>query len=494
MPCRVAAALVAALVPLTATSMTGAQESAVIPIADRRRHVEEILDAYRDVRGFNGVVLAAVGDDVVIRKGYGLANADHQIPNAPETVFRLASVTKQFTAAAILLLAERGLIDLDAPVSTYLPDLRPEIADRITLRHVLSHTAGLERDIERYSDKGSGDHFQMAEIIDLANTTSLRFEPGSDFRYSNIGYVLAAAVIESVTGMSYAEAMSDLLFEPLGMADTGHEMAKVILPRRAEGMMMLPDGLMKAEYEDKSYVTGAGSIYSTVDDLAIWSRAMLEGRVLSEDSFRALTTAHAPGGYAYGWFTFDYSFPDGAEQQTGHAVSHGGACPGFLTELRWYLDHDIVVVVLANARPVDVTAMADAVGNILLGIPQKPPEPLILDELVRIALRDGVEAAVRRAGELGAEGRELPGASQINLLGYDYVLHADRPVAAIRVQELQIALHPDVANAYDSLGEACEAAGRVKQAVTAYRRCLELDPEFGHARERLEALEGRRDP
>jgi tetratricopeptide (TPR) repeat protein len=138
--------------------------------------------------------------------------------------------------------------------------------------------------------------------------------------------------------------------------------------------------------------------------------------------------------------------------------------------------------------------MADAVGNILLGIPQKPPEPLILDELVRIALRDGVEAAVRRAGELGAEGRELPGASQINLLGYDYVLHADRPVAAIRVQELQIALHPDVANAYDSLGEACEAAGRVKQAVTAYRRCLELDPEFGHARERLEALEGRRDP
>ncbi|MCH7848527.1 MAG: serine hydrolase [Planctomycetes bacterium] len=493
MPCSVNAAIMIGST-LLATPMTlcgQADQIELIPEIDRRRHVEAIVQAYHDLRGFNGVVLAAVGDNIVLRRGYGYANVEHGISNTPATRFRLASVTKQFTAAAILLLVEQDLLELDAPVSTYLADLDPKIADRVTLHHLLTHTAGLERAIERLGEKDGGDHFTMDEMITLINNSNLQSEPGERFQYSNVGYILAAAIIESVTGKPYGAAMRELIFDPLGMSDTDHELAQRIVLRRADGMIRFPDGPARSEFEDKSYVTGAGSVYSTLDDLFVWSRAVQKRRVLSEEYRSALVTHHTSG-YAYGWFTFSYTCAPGmALPVKGDGVTHDGGCPGFSTCLRWYLDHDITVIVLANMRPFPSSELANKIGNILVGIHQQNPSPAVADELIRIALEEGVEAATSRARDMEAAGREIPTPNEINTLGYRY-LAAHRISETIRVQELQVALFPRNANALDSLAEACAVAGQIDRAIMYYSRALEVDPDFQNARQRLGELRASR--
>ena len=203
--------------------------------------LESVARRFHEITGFSGAVLVAQGNRVLLREGYGLADREHGIECSPSTKFRLASVTKQFTAAAVLRLAQDGRIDLEAAISTYLPELNPEIASKVTVHHLLTHTGGIVRDVETLSDKDLGDHFTTREMVELIGGTELRSQPGAEFAYANAGYVLLATIIERTTGKPYGQAMKDLFFEPLGMKNTGHEIADLLLPHRARGYRLLPD-------------------------------------------------------------------------------------------------------------------------------------------------------------------------------------------------------------------------------------------------------------
>ena len=197
--------------------------------------MDQLVQSYFANKQFMGTVLVARGGQVLVSKGYGSANLEWDIPNAPNTKFRLGSVSKQFTAAAILLLEERGKLHLSDPVKKHLPDA-PAAWDPITIFHVLTHTAGIPS-FTSFPDYGKIklSATTTAELVGLFRDKPLEFEPGEKFNYSNSGYVLLTHLIEKISGVRYEMFVRENLFAPLGMNDSGYDSNAAIIPRRAAG-------------------------------------------------------------------------------------------------------------------------------------------------------------------------------------------------------------------------------------------------------------------
>jgi len=451
-----------------------------------------LADEYHQLGLFQGTVLVARGDTVLLRAAYGYADVEHAVPNVPGTRFRLASVTKQWTAAAVMRLVESGELELDTRLGEVVAGLpsEPASAGSVTVHQLLSHSAGMIRDIDRFSAKDMGDEFTMSAMIDIVGGASFEFEPGSSWAYSNAGFVMLAAMIESVMGMAYGDAMQSLCFEPLGLADTGHELTGPVLERRARGYQALPDGFANAPFENKSYVTGAGSLYSTVDDLFTWTRALLTGRVISIEALDEMFTVQA-GNYGYGWFLGDAigGFPE-AGGARGKVVHHDGGCPGFDTRVILYPEHEVVAIALANARPSSGGVMAAALADMVLGLEVRRPSVTADDQICRLAIRDGTEAARIRWEALQASkaGPDImPTAAAISGRARRY-LDSNQPHKALRIFELIADLYPDDASSWEGLGEAHLAMGDRETAIELYRMAVALDPQLTSTREKLAAL------
>ena len=475
----------AALVWLSFATWGSTQES---PSADTIR-LREIAQGFHEAGQFDGAVLVGRGNEVLLRGGFGLASAEHGIAVGPDTCFRLASVTKQFTAAAVLLLCELDELDLHTPIATYLPELKPSIAEKVTLHHLLSHSAGIVRAVESLTTKDMGDHFTTDEIVFLLNGTEVEFPPGSRFSYSNAGYVLAATIVARTTGLPYGDAMRELVFEPLGLENTGHEMAGKLMPRRAIGYSRLLDGVANAPYEDKSYVTGAGSLYSTIDDLWIWARAILDDELLLASTREEMFQVQATG-YGYGWFleTYAAKSTQGSTQHPG--INHDGGCPGFSTKIALYPAHDLVIIILSNVLPSDVGGLNQQLANALLNLPVRLPQPPVGHALGLVALEEGIQPALERWDLLRTSTTNLglmPGANTFSGYGFEY-LAAHQPHKAMRLFELATGAFPRSPRAHRGLGQALRLLQRRDEACSAFERALELNPQSESVRQALEEL------
>lgn len=325
---RYAAIALAAFVlaPLPATAQDPARMDAVVR-----------EDA--DKGAFMGAVLVARDGDVLFDKGYGSANLEWNIPNDGATKFRLGSVTKQFTAVAILLLQDRGKLMLDAPVKTYLPDA-PAAWDKVTVRHLLTHSAGIPN-FTNFPDYGASKTLPAthASLIARFRDKPLEFTPGEKFAYSNSGYVLLSAIIEALSGQSYAVFVAENLFRPLGMTDTGYDSHAAILPRRAAGYAPSKDGPVNADYISMTIPQGAGGLYSTTRDLLKWQRGVYGGKLLKPASLAAFRTPYKDG----------YALGVGVQSAGGvTTIEHGGGIEGFNTSLAYDPDRKLTVVVLGN--------------------------------------------------------------------------------------------------------------------------------------------------
>ncbi|MEG3181013.1 serine hydrolase [Sphingomonas sp. LT1P40] len=288
---------------------------------------------------FMGAVLVARDGEILFDKGYGSANLEWKIANDGDTKFRLGSVTKQFTAVAILLLQERGKLTLDAPVKTYLPDA-PAAWDKVTVRHLLTHTSGIPN-FTGFPDYGAQKTLPATHTTLIARFRDkpLAFQPGEKWDYSNSGYVLLSAIVEKLSGQSYAAFVGDNLFKPLGMADTGYDSHAAILPRRASGYAPAKDGPVNADYVDMSIPQGAGALYSTTRDLLKWQRGVYGGKLLKPASLAAFRTPYKS----------DYAFGIGVVSKDGvTTIEHGGGIEGFNTSLAYDPDRKLTVVVLGN--------------------------------------------------------------------------------------------------------------------------------------------------
>jgi CubicO group peptidase (beta-lactamase class C family) len=360
---------------------------------------ERYMDACVKVNRFSGCVLVAKEGKILFRRGYGLANAEHDVENTPETKFRLGSITKQFTAMAVMILSEQGKIRLDDPVGKYLTDA-PKAWEGVTIHHLLSHTGGVP---SYTSDPGylamMTYPVTVRSMIGRFRDKPLEFKPGQKFAYSNSGYFLLGAVIEKVTGKSYETFLKEAIFDPLGMKDTGYDWPKTLLKNRASGYTLTANGLENAAYLDMGQPYAAGSLYSTVDDLARWDGALTEGKLISRESYARMFTP-VKSDYAYGW---------GVTTRGGRKeISHGGGINGFVTQILRYPEKKVCVVVLCNVLPQNPGKVAHDLAAITFGEPYKVPverKPVKVDSKVydayagRYRLSRDVTVTVTREGD-----------------------------------------------------------------------------------------------
>ncbi len=308
----------------------------------------------------------------VLRKGYGMAQMDLGIPVAPEQVFEIGSVTKQFTAAIVLRLAEQGKLSLSDPVTKFLPGMTFGGAT-ITLEQLLQHTAGVPNytDMPEWIPRWRED-MTVETLFALFRDKPLDFPPGTLWNYSNSGYILLGAVIEKVTGKSYEEVVETELLAPLGMKDSRYGHQEEIVRGRVAGYVKGPEGWANAPYLSLSQPYAAGSLMSTVDDLARWSDALEAGKVVSPASRdRMFTSAILHGGDQNGIAT-RYGLGNGLTEVAGRpAHEHGGGIHGFTCDLLRVVGDDLLVVILSNNPMQDVHELAHRVAESVLGVPQK---------------------------------------------------------------------------------------------------------------------------
>ncbi len=344
------------LITIACVALVPAAFPAPAPASSER--MDRIVREYVDAKQFMGAVLVARGDEVIFARSYGSANLEWDIPNATNTKFRLGSITKQFTAAAILLLEERGKLKVDDPVKKHYPDA-PATWDKITLAHLLAHTSG----IPNYTSFPDRDTFERvpttpAELVAKFRDKPLEFVPGTEMRYSNSGYALLGLVIETTSGMSYAKFLDDNIFKPLGMNDSGYDSHASIIAHRADGYAHGPNGLENASFLSMTVPYAAGALYSTVENLHRWNHGLFGGKVLKPASLARMTTPP----------TGDYAFGIARGNRAGQRVlEHGGGINGFNTKLAYYPEDKVTVVALSNINGPGADNIVDKLGALVHG-------------------------------------------------------------------------------------------------------------------------------
>jgi CubicO group peptidase (beta-lactamase class C family) len=306
------------------------------------------------------------GNDTLALKAYGLADLELDVPTPPRAVYEIGSVTKQFTAAAALLLVEEGKLSLDDDLTKYLPDY-PTSGNRIPLRRLLDHTSG----IKGYTELPKFQTIMTRKLakdslVALFKDVPFDFPTGTGMVYNNSAYFLVGMIIEKVSGMSYGDFVAKRFFEPLGMRDSHYCNERKIVKNRAHGYDMSPAGqLLLKGYLDHTYPYAAGSLCSSAADLVTWLQALHGGRVLPERAYRALISPDTLNDGT----RLRYAKGVAVHTVAGHpAIEHGGGINGYLSETVWVPDAKLAVVVLINtAGPVSPDSVAASIVDIVLG-------------------------------------------------------------------------------------------------------------------------------
>lgn len=310
-------------------------------------------------------VLVMRGDTVVVQKAYGLADVDSSVRATIQTNYRLASVSKQFTAMSILLLVAEGKLAVSDPASKYLPEL-PSHASAVTVRHLLTHTSGI-RDYEDFVPDTQTYQVKDRDALELIRTKaeSLYFAPGSAWRYSNSGYALLALIVERVSGQRYAEFLKARIFDPVAMSATvAHEHGRTTVTHRAYGHHVDGDTVQRTDQSNTSAVLGDGGIYSSIVDLARWHAALNKGELIPAALWKEATTPFVltngtPTEYGYGWFIETF---DGMQR-----LRHHGETRGFTNIAYRFPAQQLTIVVLTNRSDSAPWDRADRIATSLLG-------------------------------------------------------------------------------------------------------------------------------
>lgn len=301
--------------------------------------ISEKMDQYLTDEKFQGTVLVAKDGEVLFKKGYGLATTD--VPNGPSTLYQIASLSKTFTAVAVMQLVERDLLNVDYPISRYFPNF-PN-GETITISNLLSHSSGISDYLKKEFQFDYSKEWEPDDIVNIVSDAELEFTPGEGFSYSNTGYVMLGLIIEKVSGQPYVNYMEEHIFEPSNMLNS---------------MFTVPTGVSKAEghvegkggsFIHNSAAYAAGDIISTAEDLELFYRALRNNVLISKEASELMNVTHAkkfPYQYGYGWFTEDV--------MGKKAVGHSGGYPsGFRHYVTRLIDEELTVIVLSNEMAIN---------------------------------------------------------------------------------------------------------------------------------------------
>jgi len=378
-------------------------EPATLDQATLEKRIDELVNAHMAVNGFSGSVLLAREGKPLVAKGYGFANVEWQIPNAPNTKFRIGSITKQFTSMIVMQLREQGKITLEDSMCLYVTPC-PDTWKPVTIHHLLTHTSG----IPTYTGIKEWREVNMVpkttdQIIAFFRDLPLQWTPGEKYAYNNSGYFLLGVIIEKITGRKYEQALQEMILTPLGLTDTGYDWSKTIIPRRASGYTGKGATLTNSPALDMQQPYAAGSLYSTVEDLLEWDQALYTEKLLPEAAKQLMWTPFKDN-YAYGW---NIGQPEPNLFGAYKRIAHGGGINGFSANLVRLPDAKMTVIVLANNASASSSTVARDIMAIYYGHRYEIPavqtvakvDPAIFDQYVgKYELRPGTILIITREG------------------------------------------------------------------------------------------------
>lgn len=363
------AALTVVLLLLAITS--AAQQTA--SSQDLPARVDEYLNGLTRENRFSGSILIARDGRVIVSKGYGMANYETDVPNTTQTKFRLGSITKQFTAMAVMMLQERGKLSVQDSVCKYVAEC-PAAWQPVTIHHLLTHTSGI------WSFTNTPDYRKtmtlpstVMETIARFKDKPLEFAPGERWNYSNSGYVLLGHLVEKISGQSYEAFLRENIFEPLKMTNTGYDKPDVILKHRAAGYTVWTGRLLNAPYLDMTIPHAAGALYSTAEDLYLWDQALYTEKLVKQKTLDAIFTP-VKDNYGYG-FSIEKRF--GLKN-----ISHGGGINGFTTFFSRFPEEKATVIVLGNLEGVSTGQVASKLAQFTLSDKIVKPQVVKVDSSI----------------------------------------------------------------------------------------------------------------
>ena len=461
------------------------------------------LSEAHDRGQFNGNALVIEDGAVVYHGSFGIGSIDPDAPLDRNSVFRLGSVSKQFTAMGVLILQEQGKLTYDQDLRHFIPEL-PYAG--ITVRNLLNHVSGLpdyeslmvshwkpELDAADPSRYISGNQ----DIIDVLaeQQPEVHFEPGERWEYSNTGYVMLATIVARASGVPFETFLKEHVFEPAGMTQTvvyayvlGDDES---MPDRVYGYRTSLDGAQRVSNDSHflNFAQGDGGVYSTLDDLASWDRILYTETLVSRGTLEeAFTPAVLNDGettdYGFGWSV-------GQSLSGKKAVSHGGGWVGFRTYIHREIEDDRCIVVLTNNSTKFLGGIVDGLIQLLHDQPAELPRLSLIDALGKVVLTDGVDQARLDYAELKADRPDdyVFRERELNNLGYQLLGqgHVNEAVGIFRLNQEE---YPESANCYDSLAEGLLAQGDAAGALQNYKKALSMDDSLESARRKIEELEG----
>jgi len=451
--------------------------AAAQPVATR---LDSLMRALYTRGQFNGGILVSAGGKKVYEGCYGKANLQTNADFTATTPCYLASVSKQFTAMAIMMLREQKLLNYDDPVTKYFPELSPYAYD-VTIRHLLNHTSG----IVNYENLGiDGPGLSNSKVFDrLVKEKFLRFTPGDKYEYSNSGYVLLAMIVAKVSGMSFAEFIGKYIFTPLGMKISFILDSSTAHKSRATGY-----GKFGEVSDNVGFTVGDGGICSTVDDLDRWDVALYGDQLISQ---AALHEAFSPAVLNNGT-TAPYGFGWMLKIENNDPVAyHTGGSGGFRTYIGRNLKKHISIIILTNIENSPRTEISHAIANILENKPYVLPRMSVAVQMFDIVNKKGIDSAIsfynicKRKNQTAYNFDE----QELNLLGYK-LWSINKLTEAIAVFKLNVMAYPKSSNTYESLGEAYLKQGDRQQAEEDFKTSLKLDPQNEDAIRMLKKING----
>ena len=454
---------------------------------DKTAEIDKLMQLYHDYDKFNGTVLVAEFGEIIFKKGYGLANMEWNIANEPDTKLRLASITKQFTSMLIMQLVEEGKIKLDGKITDYLPEYRKDTGEQVTVHHLLTHTSGIPNytNLPDFFKDVSRNPYPVDEFIEKFCSGDLEFEPGSKYSYNNSGYFLLGGIIEKVTGKTYEECLKERIFDPLNMKNSGYDHNESIILNRASGYNKQISKYENADYADMSHLYAVGAMYSTVEDLYLWDRALYTEKLLSKKYKDLMFKPHISYGdgsrsYAYGWIIRKMALADSKDSLV--TVSHGGSIFGFNTLINRLVDDKHLIVLLNNTGGTNLYDMNVGIINILYGKPYNLPKKSIVEALYKKIKEENVVSAVKYYHELKdmyPDDYEF-GKDELNWFGYR-LRDSGMLDEAIEIFKWIIELYPDLWDAYYGIADVYRLRGDKELAIKYYAKSLEMSPKRRYA-------------
>ncbi len=440
------------------------------------KSVDDLVQAYTDLGIFSGVVLVAEEGKPVYHKAFGLADRSTGRMNTTETRFDIGSMNKSFTKVAVLKLIHEDKLSMDDPLGKYLDGFSREVSENVTIRHLLTHTSGFgDYHGPDYFDR-SYDEKKLWPIVEILKGMPLMFPPGEEQAYSNAGYVLLGAIMEKAAGKDFFDLINELVVQPLGLENT-YLREKYNTPNRAIGYMLTMRGELESNDVFNDPPKPDGGFYSTTEDILKFYRAYFYGNTLWTDEVRKL----------------DPMYPFLQEHMdSGGAIPHAGGFGGSNTVLYEILRDRITVVVFANMDEVVAEDLGAGILAIIRGLKPKQPAYPAIPLIYQSYREQGINYVEDHFEELSANWHPAdPKDWILNNIGYNLLYSGIKgeQQQAIEILELNTRLFPEVANTWDSLGEAWKATGNKEKAISCYQKALKLDPGLESARDALKELQ-----